>query len=183
MEGTGTTKARWTFAKAGAIIALAGLLGGLSACGSEDSGESAAAGAAKPSETVADKQAGLGVALRVANKGADDLRLQLCSVSDTTGTPSQCRSYTLGGDQIESLTADGVLGTVELQSGGQPPVEFKAVNPFVGSPYVALKWMGDSTKLGLDEGERAFARMGDFRFVASREADTDFKLLTLEVSR
>jgi hypothetical protein len=147
------------------VVAVALALGAV-ACGSGSSADT------KGSTTVARKNAGLGVNLQVVNDTPNPLTITICG--DGTCKPQM----DLQPAQSVSVSAGEVTGLIGFQSSDK--VDFAARNPFLGVPYIELRSSPDRVEtFDLSEGETQQVTIDGHTFTASRDPDSDFKMLTL----
>lgn len=119
----------------------------------------------------------MGVLLTVVNRDQESLALTICA--DRTCRPE----VTLQPGESTATAADRVSGNLAPASGGA--VGFTAENPFIGLPRIVLDAGSGRVDFDLQEGEIQQARVPGFEGVvtASRQNDTDYKMMTLGVTR
>lgn len=153
---------------AATLVVACVLVFGAAACGSGSSSGS------NDSTTVAKKEAGLGVNLQVSNRAQSSLKVTICG-------DGSCRSVDLQPAQVTSMSASEVTGLINFQNGDR--VDFSARNPFIGRPYVEVRSGADGIQTStLSEFQSVQFSLGAHSFTASRDADTDYKMLKLTVN-
>jgi hypothetical protein len=166
---------------AAAMVGLAVVLIGPTACGSDASSDSA-----KPASAQPKREAGLTMDVRLVVKNATASRtgVMLCEA----GSAGNCQfNGTMEPGASAAMAAGEISGNFSCYSCTQ--VYFRAVNPTVGAPYVALEGSdgdghgdGNEQKLAPSEGNRALVTIQGSSFAVTRSADSSYKEFELALT-